>query len=146
MYKLWQLLSKPFIPHKEEQHEEATLDAQPDRGLPSFHYQLPPSLTAPPTQDQRTRNVVNVYPQVRHAQAPSPSPRVAYRSSVIASERSQDTSKWIEPVEHSIAVLSADAWNMLKPVEWEALGGAVEQRTINIPYGRTGADVLFGKR
>ncbi|KAJ8656757.1 hypothetical protein O0I10_007604 [Lichtheimia ornata] len=146
MFKLWQFLSKPFITHKEEQHDEATLNAQPDLGLPTFHYEMPPSLTAPPNQDQRTRNVVNIYPQVRRAQPPTPSPQVAYQPSVSAAGRSRDACKWITPVEHSVAVLSADAWNMLKPVEWEALGGAVVQRSVRVTDGRKGVDVLFGKR
>lgn len=145
MFKLWQFLSKPFITHKEEQHDEATLNAQPDLGLPTFHYEMPPSLTAPPNQDQRTRNVVNIYPQVRRAQPPTPSPQVAYQPSVSAAGRSRDACKWITPVEHSVAVLSADAWNMLKPVEWEALGGAVVQRSVRVTDGRKGVDVLFGK-
>ncbi|KAI7882749.1 hypothetical protein K492DRAFT_235846 [Lichtheimia hyalospora FSU 10163] len=164
MLKLWQLLWKRSDDRREKQHDEATSSDS------MVVDDLPPLLIVKPNDDRRTRNVVKIYPQVRDAsvqqsaqdnsiqelrlslgssaiaQPSMSSPLVAIQPSAIVAEHPQQTSDWIKPVDHSAAVLSTDAWTMLKPVEWEALGGRQEHRCVEIPLGELGVDILFGKR
>lgn len=155
MFKLWQYLWKRSDYQQEEEQDETTLNVTMDTDLPTFSYKSPPLLTAQPSTDQRTPIVIQSSAMSsQRSRLPSnsssikqpsmPSPPVAIQSSVVT-EHTQQTSDWIKPSDHSVAVLSADCWNMLKPVEWEALGGIVVEREVRIPGGKIAVDVLFGK-